>query len=158
MAKSRADGITVTIDLGKLPALLDRADDVATNQKKFGILKRAARVLAASWWGETFRQQGARRGHAKWRALSPRYAARKASRGRSPTILLLTGHLMGSDKVLRDGKNFLFYGTNVPYAVHHQVGSRTLPRREIAFVTDQDLDELSSFIARLLDEEFREVL
>lgn len=152
--------VRIVLDLGKLPAVMNAADDLARHPNKFGFLRRAAGLLAASWWGETFRKQGARRGHPRWKALNPAYAARKAALGQSPDILHATGHLMGSARVLSSTQDEVVFGTRVPYAVHHQdpaVPGRP-PKREIVFVTDRDLDEFGAFVQRLTQEHFDGIL
>jgi len=100
------------------------------NPKLYGLWKRLMNLLFKSWIAETFRKEGARRGHAKWKRLSPKYLRWKTTshKGRggntygpySAKPLIKYGHLQASFKLLREQKSSMFFGTNIPYAKHHQ--------------------------------------
>ncbi len=69
---------------------------------------------------ERFRSESAPDG-SKWTPLSRRYAARKARKGRSKTLLQLNGYLFGS-LTYQASDTEVRVGTNRPYARVHQFG------------------------------------
>ncbi len=84
-----------------------------------------------------FAQAGGFAGIAPWAPLSPRTLARK--RGRSTRILVASGKLERSltvpgasgSHVRMIGPATLAFGTRVPYAEYHQLGTRSMPARPV---------------------------
>lgn len=83
----------------------------------------------------TFAREGAYEGLRKWAALSPEYARWKARVAPGAPILTLTGRLRRSlagqtaDSIVEIDDFRLVYGTAVPYAIYHQMGTRKMPAR-----------------------------
>lgn len=142
--------VSVAIDIKEAVRDINRAKAVFQNQRKYRLYRTMADLLLRTYWGETFDKEGARRGHDRWEPLNPAYSMYKAARGRSTKPLILTGHLRGSGKVLRDTPDSLEFGTQVPYAEYHQKGEGNLPEREFLFYTSQDLMEMGNFLGRML--------
>ncbi|MHA1882467.1 MAG: phage virion morphogenesis protein [Candidatus Thorarchaeota archaeon] len=149
--------IEVSVQLNETPETVDLISKIAQDQRRFGLFRSIARLLFHSWWAETFRLQGARRGHAPWKPLNPNYAAWKVAHGKPNKILQYTGHLMGSPNIIREDATSLLWGTKIPYAKYHQdpVERGRPPKREIIFITEADKQELSRFTARFIDKILR---
>lgn len=71
-----------------------------------------------------------------WKPLAPATRAYKAAHGLDHRILHATGRMRRSfttkshkDHVYRASADEMFVGSNVPYARHHQLGAKNLPRR-----------------------------
>lgn len=141
--------VSVEVDIKEAVRDLDRAKAIFQNQRKYRLYRTMADMLLRTYWGETFDKEGERRGHPRWAPLNPIYSMYKASRGRSTKPLILTGHLRGSGKVLRETSDSLVFGTQVPYAGYHQEGDG-VPEREFLFYTSQDLKEMGNFLGRML--------
>lgn len=84
---------------------------------------------------EDFVLEGGHSG-ARWAPLSPAYAKWKASRFPGAGILVASGQLKASLSgpdaplsVFRPGPTSLEIGTEVPYALAHQLGTRRMPQR-----------------------------
>lgn len=99
-----------------------------------------------------FNSEGAR-GGARWQALSPKYAKRKAKIAPGKPILELTGRLKrsltaigGADAVRIAEPLSLTLGTKTPYAEFHQRGGRKLPQRKPINLTR---DDYGKFISRI---------
>lgn len=83
--------------------------------------------------GEQFRTEGAAGGE-KWKALSPWYAWYKEQAFPGKPILQRTGALVTSLTKLPLGIQQIGYreaafGTDVPYGIYHQTGTRWMPAR-----------------------------
>lgn len=88
-------------------------------------------------WANNFLSYGLESG-AKWNALDPEYAAWKAKNDPNPmmmrsgkTLFRSLRNLNGKPNVIR--KTVGIFGTDVPYAKFHQMGTSKMPRREIVF-------------------------
>jgi phage gpG-like protein len=144
--------VQIKIDTREWDKLGSRVSDIAKRPEHYRMFTLMTKILAKSWWGQTFMVQGARRGHRKWQPLSPAYARWKAKAKGHSRVLLFYGHLMGSVQVLASGKDFLDWGTEIPYAHYHQEGvPGRLPKREFLFVTRKDIDEMEQFITRFIN-------
>jgi len=106
----------------------------------------------------SFRSEGASSGP-KWAPLSPLYKRWKSKNypgmpilqrtGRLRASLTLPGHPEHGFAVL--SKTTMQVGTEVPYAIHHQAGSTSLPRRPIIRFTSRFRKAVESAMhARLL--------
>jgi phage gpG-like protein len=75
---------------------------------------------------------------------------------RSRKMLILTGHLQGSPKILSESQNDLLFGTEVPYGQYHQLGGGAFghpgrpPQREFMFITQKDTEEINDFLVEML--------
>lgn len=88
-------------------------------------------------WSNNFLVNGLESG-AKWDALDPEYAAWKAKNDPNPmmmrsgkTLFRSLRNLKGKPNTIR--KNYAVFGTDVPYAKFHQMGTSKMPRRQIVF-------------------------
>lgn len=111
---------------------------------------------------EQFNSEGAR-GGARWQALSPKYARRKAKLAPGKPILELTGRLKrsltvigGADAVRIAEPLSLTLGTKTPYAGFHQRGGRKLPQRKPLNLTRDDYGKFVSRIYRYAESVGRE--
>lgn len=93
---------------------------------------------------KVFGAEGAFEGRARWAELSPRYRAWKEKNYPGMPILQLTGKMKSSlvgsgaeGSVYEVSNKELTVGTNVPYAIFHQRGTRRMPQRKIIEVTDR---------------------
>lgn len=103
-------------------------------------------VIAAFYQFETeqFNTEGAAGGQ-KWTPLSPVYEEYKERNYPGQPILQAEGDLMASltdpeaaGAVLIPREDELIIGTSVPYAIHHQRGTRKMPKRPpISFSEEQ---------------------
>lgn len=90
-----------------------------------------------------FASGGARIGN-NWPALSPAYAAYKASRYPGRPLLVLSGRLQSSvlrntgDAIRKLGKKEFRFGTRVPWAIFHHRGTARMPRRRFFGLTNDD--------------------
>ena len=130
--------------------------DFARNPEKYKLYSNLAHLLMVTWWDQTFEKEGARRGHAKWAPLDPKYAAwlvkhQKTLIGGRAKILWRWGHLGGSRRILNRSNRWLDFGTDVPYAPYHQEGTSRLPKREFLFFTDADMREMADFTEVFLE-------
>lgn len=78
---------------------------------------------------------GAFEGNPAFAPLNPRYARHKGHRYPGAPILTRSGRMRASlagltgDSVAEVSPDRLVYGTRVPYAVYHQMGTRKMPKR-----------------------------
>jgi len=129
--------------------------DIARYPEKYRIFSTLANMLLKTWWAETFRKEGARRGHQAWQALSPDYAAWKMGQGKAKRILQLSGDLLGSVETQESGLDYLVWGTQKFYAEYHQEGAGRLPVREMIFITAEDISEMEEFVSNFIENELR---
>lgn len=145
--------IDVNVDLSGLVHLLEG-------------MQRRAGDLRPAWerWGDDvadalrdqFHTEGARFGEA-WAALSPRYAAWKTLHFPGKTVLRRTDRLYASlthrpfavERVHADSAEF---GTDVPYAIFHQRGTRFMPARPIISDDSELIDKARRLVARHITE------
>lgn len=151
--------VEIKINIGKALKNLEGLRIHLSRPQQTG-LWRFLKLLFKSWIGATFEKSGARRGHARWKPLSPEYLAWKTSRhvGRRGNTygpyaskpLIKTGHLQSNFKVLNQSEKRLSFGTQVPYAQYHQEGGERgrPPQREIVFVTNKDRDDISGVVRK----------
>ena len=86
-----------------------------------------------------------------WAPLSPAYAAWKAQNYGGRPILVRTGEMRGGmGNVRRISEKSLEWGTNVPYAVFHQRGTRKMPQRRIIHLERDDATFIHKIIQRHL--------
>ena len=117
---------------------------------------KACELVLAEAIDQNFVEEGARGGHATWKALAPAtLAARRAGRDTAETAKILqdTGALRTGIRA-KGFRNRIEAGPTGPakaYAHNHDSGT-TVPQREFLFVTEKDLDEISAtlidFIAK----------
>jgi len=157
-----AKGVTVKIEIEdeKVRGMLERIRRKVKDPKRFGLWRRLTFLLFMSWIAETFRLQGARRGHRAWKKLNPKYRQWKIAHRKSGRALIDTGHLQASfvvgapDNVYKEENLEMVFGTKVPYAVHHQspkIPGRP-PKREIVFITRQDRKEIDDVVKKWIVE------
>lgn len=95
-------------------------------------------------------QQFATQGAGRWRPLSARYAAWKASRMGSKPILQASGELMRSFKRRRMTKDRLEWGSQLKRGVFHHRGTRKMPQRKIVWLSEGEkrsaMKELQRFL------------
>ena len=96
--------------------------------------------------GKQFVTQGAYVWH-RWEALSLKYASWKQRHYPGRTVLYLTGRLRrsltkpGADTVARRlSRTQLEFGSTVPYAMYHQLGTRKMPQRKIIDFTRREAE------------------
>lgn len=127
-----------------LREMRDRTRDLTPAWLKFErVLARANR--------RRFLAQGASDG-AAWAPLSPRYAAWKANHYPGKTILRRTDELFRSltrvpMDVHRVTPSAAEFGTDVPYAIFHQLGTKHMPARPPVVVTPLLERELNRLVA-----------
>jgi len=142
--------VSVSVNLNATPAMLNSLRSIVTNQRTYGLFRSMANLLFTTWWAETFRKQGARRGHTAWVPLKPAYQRWKVAHKRSPKIMQYYGHLQRSVQILEETATTLVWGTKIPYSEYHQaptVKGRP-PKRELVFITDSDVREMERFIVK----------
>jgi len=156
--------ISVDIDLREWEGVSGRLSDISAHPEKYKLFSGMANLLLRSWWAETFRLGGARRGHQAWVPLNPDYLEWKMRQGKAKTIMQYTGDLLGSINsgdpstggIIDRGTSWLVWGTQIPYARHHQEGGTVQgrpPKRELLFITGEDRDEMQRFTASFIDRE-----
>ena len=89
--------------------------------------------------GAIFRHEGAFAGNRKWANLSEPYGTYKERDYPNKTILRRTDRLYESltvkghkDNVVTKGPRSMTFGTKVPYAVWHQLRTKSMPARRIS--------------------------
>jgi len=156
--------IRVSVDLRQWKKVSEKLVDIVQYPEKYKIFTLFVQLFFRAWWAETFRNEGARRGHAAWKPLNPTYERYKTSHSPAQRILQWYGHLLGSVSALYgpDGgivdrqNDYVVWGTQVPYARYHQEGGTTRgkpPKREMIFVTNEDIAELERFTALYIERE-----
>ena len=95
-----------------------------------------------------------------WAALSPRYAAEKAAAGYPNAILVHSGALRasladpdGPGSVFEATATSLQVGTNVPYGIFHQTGTRKMPARPPVKLTPAFMASIGRSLQRWIEGE-----
>lgn len=141
--------VSMQINIRKAVDDINKTRAIFQNQRKYRLFRTMAELLMKTYFAETFDKEGARRGHPRWIPLSPLYSAYKASNGRTTKPLILTGHGRASGKILRENRNSLEFGTEIPYMKYHQDGDG-VPKREFLFLTSGDLNEIGIFLGNMI--------
>ena len=88
-----------------------------------------------------------------WRQLAEATKARKAAQGLDPRILRATERLYysltsssGSDQVDKRQRLVLAFGTSVPYARFHQIGTGTMPARPVLDLTVPERQQVTDAV------------
>lgn len=107
---------------------------------------------------ETFISSGA---HIEmpWAPLSSAYLKQKYRRCgvRSNKILICTGRLAGSltesnhpGHISRKEKLLFEFGSNVPYGIYHQTGTKKMPQRKFLAITGKTLTEIAGILKKYI--------
>lgn len=114
-------------------------------------------VLARRFTTNNVRQFASEGAYASggWAPLSPRYAAWKARHYPGRKILARTGRLrrsltrrpFGVERISADS---MVLGTDVPYAVYHQRGTRFMPRRRPVELPESERREWVKVLQRFI--------
>lgn len=106
---------------------------------------------------EQFASEGAL-ASAGWAPLAPATVARKAAAGLDPRILHATGKLAaslteplgGGDAIREVAPDEMRFGTTVPYARFHQLGTERMPQRRPIELRERDRRALVQTLQRFL--------
>lgn len=106
--------------------------------------------------GQQFDTQGFH-GSGGWAPLTPGYAAEKAKRFPGRGILHRTFALQQSltdrgdpNMIVQIGRDELAWGTKVPYATFHQLGTRRMPRRRPVELTERARQQTVRILQRFI--------
>tara|TARA_Y100000310_G_scaffold333905_2_gene412439 strand:+ start:12902 stop:13381 length:480 start_codon:yes stop_codon:yes gene_type:complete len=94
---------------------------------------------------------------ASWEPLSPRYAAQKRAKWGQRPLLVASGEMRES-LTQRGGRHIerrpladvLEFGSRVPYAIYHQMGTQRMPQRKILDLVDRDRRAIMKLLQRYL--------
>jgi len=146
--------IKVAIDIQNLINRLEKGSKKIKNLKKvfFDIAIYMQRKTA-----ETFQKEGARDGQPLWEPFSENTLydedgepqKRPSGKFYTPASKLLqdTGNLKNSFVIKKLVNNELIFGSSLKYAKKHQMGFKSLPARQMLFITETDRREsLKKFV------------
>jgi len=103
---------------------------------------------------QLFNSAGATGEHGRWADLKPSYARAKERKWGQAPPLQASGHLrnalggQSSEGIDMRQPLLLRWGTEVPYAVFHQTGTRKMPARPIFDLTVEDREVMRATIER----------
>jgi phage gpG-like protein len=96
-------------------------------------------------------------GSGGWAPLKPATIAGKKARGEEPWILRATEALFkslteeGADgAVFEPEREFMVFGTSIPYATFHMTGTRNMPARKPVQLTEIERTELTKMVQRFI--------
>jgi hypothetical protein len=147
--------VDIQVDLGNLLDAFEDIEHFVTHPEiPHEAFTRAAMLLLRSWWGQTFMNQGGRRGLPAWEPLSPGYAVWKLLKYGHARAMILSGDLQASPEIINRTGNTLFWGTRKSYAEYQHAGTRYIPARSLITITQRDISELQRFLVRYMTEYF----
>jgi len=103
---------------------------------------------------QLFESAGAAGEHGRWPDLKPSYARAKERKWGQAAPLQASGRLrttlagQSSEGINRHEPLLLRWGTEVPYAVFHQAGTRKMPARRLLDFTEEDRQEFGKTLQR----------
>lgn len=124
----------------ELIAAFEKVQDGVADLRKLNIWLKVRQAFYRVIKGQ-FADEGSGRS-GKWQELSSPYKEIKAKKYGNKPILQATGRLYrgmtgGSGTYVEEKATEMTVGTKVPYAGHHQKGTRKMPARPIVDLTDE---------------------